>query len=332
MITFNEYQSAVLSIPTALETMGVALPTKSKEAGTIYCRQCNKGREMLADFKLSLHTWTIDGTPLETCLEAAAFGGFDAIEIRRSDIVECYERGMTKNDVIALLQQADIAVSVMGTEYGWWFTPPEETRRLFNVLRETCEIASAVGCEMVMSAPGQVTGSLESAIESTSVAGDIVAELDLKLALEFNSQHPIVNKTSVLQEIIGRAGRSNCGLLLDAYHLQRGPGIQTGLMGLQADELFAFQYSDMPSAPVPGVRRPVDRLVPGKGTIDWTFLLHRLSEIGFSGYLSYEAPNPIQWERSPYEVCKEGVDITNELISKASLELQKDYLDKETNT
>tara|TARA_R100000750_G_scaffold61566_1_gene52937 strand:- start:324 stop:1205 length:882 start_codon:yes stop_codon:yes gene_type:complete len=292
----------------------VAVPFRSRKT---------KGEEMLTEFKLSLHTWTIHTTPLETCLEAAAYGGFDAIEIRRSDIVQCYEKGMSKDDVIGMIRDSGVTVSVLGTEYGWWFTPPDETRRLFEVLRETCEIACAVGCDMIMSAPGQVTGTIEDAVEATKVAGDIVGEHDLSLALEFNSQHPLVNKTTVLREIVERADRTNCGMLLDAYHLHRSQGMETGLKDVTADELFAFQYSDVPPVPEPGVRRPVDRLVPGEGVIDWTFLLWRLSEIGYDSYLSYEAPNPALWERCPKEVCAEGVRVTRELVEKASLEMQK---------
>ena len=43
-----------------------------------------------------------------------------------------------------------------------------------------------------MSAPGQVTGTLADAIAATKVAGAIVGEFGLRLALEFNSQHPVV--------------------------------------------------------------------------------------------------------------------------------------------
>jgi sugar phosphate isomerase/epimerase len=39
-----------------------------------------------------------------------------------------------------------------------------------------------------------------------------------------------------------------------------------------------------------------------------------LAEKDYSGYLSYEAPNPEQWARSPYEVAREGVDLTRQLL------------------
>ncbi|WIY26563.1 sugar phosphate isomerase/epimerase family protein [Parasedimentitalea psychrophila] len=276
---------------------------------------------MIRNFRTALHTWTIHTTPLDVCLDAAAKAGFDAIEIRRSDIVDCYDRGMRKQDVISMIRDSGLQLGVLGTEYGWFFTPPDEQKRLFDVLHETCEIASALGCDMIMSAPGQVTGTVADATAATRTAGAIVAEHGLKLALEFNSQHPVVNRTEVLRQIITGAGQQNCGMLLDAYHLQRSEGIRGGLSTVSGAELFAFQYSDVPPQPAPGVRRPIDRLVPGKGIIDWNHLFTRLSEIGYHGYLSYEAPNPEFWQRSPYEVCAEGIEITKTLLERAQQSL-----------
>jgi len=62
------------------------------------------------------------------------------------------------------------------------------------------------------------------------------------------------------------------------------------------------------------VRRPTDRLPPGKGVVQWREMLRLLHEKGYSGYLSYEAPNPEQWMRSPYEVAREGVMLTRQLL------------------
>ncbi|HTJ56624.1 MAG TPA: sugar phosphate isomerase/epimerase [Devosiaceae bacterium] len=271
---------------------------------------------MSHEFKLSLHTWTIDTTPMDVCLDATAKAGFDAIELKRTDFVHCYERGMSRSQVIDLIRGSGTRLGILGTEYGWFFAPPSEQRRLFEVLRESCEIAVALGCDMIMSAPGQTTGTLEEAITATKAAGEIVGEYGLRLALEFNSQHPLINRTAVLREIIAGAGHSHCGMLLDTYHLHRSQGIGPGLEGVTGDELFVVQYSDAPPQPTPGVRRPIDRLAPGDGVIDWTDFFTRLQRIGYRGYLSYEAPNPIFWDRSPYEVCAEGVAKTQILLER----------------
>ena len=48
--------------------------------------------------------------------------------------------------------------------------------------------------------------------------------------------------------------------------------------------------------------------------VQWREVLGLLSEKGYTGYLSYEAPNPAQWERSPYDVAREGVELTRQLL------------------
>jgi 2-keto-myo-inositol isomerase len=272
----------------------------------------------MTSFPLALHTWTIDTTPLEIAMDAGAKAGFAAMELRRSDIVQCYKQGKSKEQVIDIIGESGIPLGIIGTEYGWFFAPPDERRRLFEVLHETCEIASRLGCGMVMSAPGQVVGSVSDAIAATKIAGEIVGEYGLRLALEFNSQHDVVNKTSVLREIVAGAGHVHCGLLLDSYHLFRSQGIAKGLADVTGEEIFVVQYSDVPAVPEVGIRRPIDRLPPGDGVLGWSEFFGRLQEIGYQGYLSYEAPNPALWARSPYEVAAEGYVKTQNLLAMSS--------------
>jgi sugar phosphate isomerase/epimerase len=266
--------------------------------------------------RLALHTWTIDTTPLDVALQAAKLAGFDAMELRRSDFVQCFAQGMSRAEIVGTIARSGIPLGILGTEYGWFFAEPTEQKRMFAVLRETCEIARELGCDMIMSAPGQVTGTLAQAAAATRIAGDIVGEFGLKLALEFNSQHPVVNCTQALREIVDGAGHAHCGLLLDAYHLYRSQGVAEGLRGVTGDEIFVFQYSDVPEHPEIGVRRPVDRLPPGEGVLDWQALLAILRDIGYAGLLSYEAPNPVLWARSPYDVAAEGIRNTRALLER----------------
>ncbi|MGA7490379.1 MAG: sugar phosphate isomerase/epimerase [Xanthobacteraceae bacterium] len=267
--------------------------------------------------RLALHMWTIDTTPLATALDAARQGDFDAVELRRIDFKRCYEAGMSNDQVLDLVRKSGIPIGVLGVEYGWLFATGEESKRLFKDFRVSCENAKALGCKMVMSAPGQVNGPIADAIKYLREAGDIAAEYGLKLAIEFNSQHDVLNRLEVLQEIISGAGKPNCGYLIDAYHFARSGAGGRGFEDVPGDQIYCFQYSDLSPNPVTGVRRPTDRLPPGKGTVKWREVLGLLAEKGYGGYLSYEAPNPDQWARSPYDVAREGVELTRKLINDA---------------
>jgi 2-keto-myo-inositol isomerase len=267
--------------------------------------------------RLALHMWTIDTTPLATALDAARTGGFDAVELRRTDFKRCYDAGMSNDEVLALIHNTGIPIGVLGVEYGWLFATGDESKRLFKVFRESCENAVALGCNMLMSAPGPLAGPIPEAIKYLRKAGDIAGEYGLRLAIEFNSQHPVLNKLEALRELIDGAAKKNCGYLIDTYHFARSGAGGRGFASVPADEIFCFQYSDLSPTPVTGVARPTDRLPPGKGMVQWREVLGLLAEKGYTDYLSYEAPNPEQWARSPYDVAREGVELTRGLLRNA---------------
>jgi sugar phosphate isomerase/epimerase len=267
--------------------------------------------------RLALHMWTIDTTPLATALDAAKQAGYDAVELRRTDFKRCFDAGLSNDQVLDLIRKSGIPVGVLGVEYGWLFATGDESKRLFQVLRESCENAVALGCNTLMCAPGQVQGPVPQAIDYLKRAGDIAAEHGLKIAIEFNSQHDVLNSLAVLTELIEGADKPNVGYLIDAYHFTRSGAGGRGFEKVPAEKIYCFQYSDLSPHPVTGVRRPTDRLPPGKGVVQWREMLGLLYEKGYTGYLSYEAPNPDQWARSPYDVAREGVELTRALLKDA---------------
>src|SRR5271169_1098092 len=264
--------------------------------------------------RLALHMWTIDTTPLATALDAARTTGYDAVELRRTDFKRCFDAGMTNEQVLDLIRDGGIPVGVLGVEYGWLFATGDESKRLFKVFRESCANAIALGCTMLMSAPGPVSGSIKDAIKYLREAGDIAADYGLRLAIEFNSQHDVLNSLPVLTELITGAAKPNCGYLIDAYHFTRSGAGGRGFESVPAEQIFCFQYSDLSPNPVTGVKRPTDRLPPGKGVVKWREMLGLLAEKKYTGYLSYEAPNPDLWARPPIDVAREGVELTRKLL------------------
>ncbi|PQO22079.1 hypothetical protein C2I36_14970 [Rhodobacteraceae bacterium WD3A24] len=267
--------------------------------------------------RLSLHTWTIDTTPLGEALEAIKAAGYDAAELRRKDFYRCYAAGMTNSQVLDMIKASGVKVAVLGVEYGWLFADGEESGRLFNDLRASCENAVAIGCPQLMSAPGPYEGSLKDAVVHLRRAGDMAAEYGLDLSIEFNSQHPNLNSVETLTELVNTADKSNVGLLLDAYHLARSGRPGRGFEEVPGEDLMHFQFSDLSPNPVTNVKRPMDRLMPGKGVIQWNDLFQLLHEKGYAGHMSFEAPNPDIWKRPPVEVCREGLELTQDLLRTA---------------
>src|ERR1700741_3158299 len=94
--------------------------------------------------RLALHMWTIETTPLATALDAALAGGFDAVELRRTDFKRCFDAGMSNAQVLALVRNSGIPVGVLGVEYGWLFATGDERKRLFGGVCESWRNAGAV--------------------------------------------------------------------------------------------------------------------------------------------------------------------------------------------
>ena len=266
--------------------------------------------------RLALHTWTLDTTPLAEALSAAKQGGWNAVELRRIDFTRCFEKGMTNAQVLDLVRKSGLKVACIGTEYNLIFAQGAERERLLKVLDETCANAVALGCDLVMTAPGQnPPTTLAEGAANFRAGGEIAKKHGVKFALEFNSAHSLIKDLQSGAEVVERANHPNCGLLLDAYHMERSGSGGRGFEGYPAERIFAFQFSDVPNAPPSTLNRPTDRLPPGKGKVRWREVFQLLKEKGYAGYLAYEAPNPDTWSRPAEEVAREAAQATRKLLA-----------------
>jgi sugar phosphate isomerase/epimerase len=267
--------------------------------------------------RLALHAWTLGTVPLGTLLRIARETGWNAVELRHADFTRAFETGMSNEEVLALIRASGMKVSTLGVKVGWIFARGDERRRLFDEFAATCANAVALGCDLLMSAPGpKVGGTIFEAAASLREAAGAVQAHGLRLAVEFSCVHDVINRLERACEMVALVGHPSCGLLLDTYHLERTGAGGRAFEDVPAKDIFAFHYSDCPSTPLPPESlRPVDRLLPGKGVVRWREVFGLLREKNYSGYLSYEAPNPKHWERAPEALAQEAVDATRALLS-----------------
>ncbi|MBM4315291.1 MAG: sugar phosphate isomerase/epimerase [Deltaproteobacteria bacterium] len=219
--------------------------------------------------RLALHTWTLDTTPLGAQLRIARETGWNAVELRHIDFTRAFEAGMSNDEVVGLIRGGGMKVATLGVKYGWIFAGGEERRRLFDEFAATCANAVKLGCDLLMSAPGPtVGGTIPEAAASLREAGDVAEAYGLRLAIEFSSVHDVINRLEKAREMVALAGHSSCGLLLDAYHLERTGAGGRAFEDIPPSDIFAFHYSDCPSTHLPP-GRPMDRLPPGQGVVRW---------------------------------------------------------------
>lgn len=266
--------------------------------------------------RLALHTWTLDTTPLAEVLRIVRETGWNAVELRRADFTGALADGMTNDQFLDLIRSSGVKVATLGVEPGCLFASGGERRRLFDGFTATCANAVALDCDLIMTAPGPaVGGTVHDAAASLGEMGEIAKAHGVRVAVEFSSGHDVINRLAVARELLALTDHPNCGLLLDAYHLERSGAGGRGFEDVPARDIFAFQYSDVPPGAPAELRRPVDRLPPGQGVVRWRELFQLLREKNYAGYLSYEAPNPAQWARPPEDVAREGVKATRALLA-----------------
>ena len=268
--------------------------------------------------RLALHTWTLDTTPLPDVLSIARETGYNAVELRHADFVRCIESGMTNDEVLDMIRASGLVVSCVGLETGMLFAQGAEAKRLFDSMDVMCGRAAALGCEVMMVAPGSNPATnVKDAARNFATGCDIAQKHGLLCALEFGSRHPVVNRLAVAREIVALADKPNAGLLIDTYHAQCVGDGGRGFEDVPAQEIVAFQFSDAPPGPLVMDGPALDRLAPGKGVVQWREVLQLLVEKGYDRYINYEAPNPALWSRPPAEVALEGVTQIRALIADA---------------
>ena len=267
---------------------------------------------------IALHTWTLDTTPLADVLRIARDAGYNGVELRHVDFMRGRKAGMSEEAMVKLVRDASIKVAVIGTESGVLFESGDELKRLLGSLRYVSEKAVALGCDVIMVSPGQnAPGGIELAKQNLKTCAEITAEYGIQLALEFNSRHPLIRTLENGMEVVNAVNMKNCGLLLDTYHLHCSGGNAASFKDVPVEKIITFQFSDAPPGPPSETRQPVDRLPPGKGVAPFIDIFKTLMALNYQGYLSYEAPNPAQWNRPPEVVAREGIELVRALLAQA---------------
>jgi len=260
-------------------------------------------------FALALHTWTLDTTPLATVLRVAKHTGWDAVELRRLDFSRAREAGQSAEAVLAMVQASGLSVACVGVQAGWLFAEGDERAELWRAFDESCRWAVSLGCSTIMSPVDRGEGPLPRAVARVREAGEIAARHGVRLALEFNAVCRQFNTLERIRELLQGAGHPHCGILLDTYHLGRSGATLEAVRAVSPAEIVYVQYSDPPRVH-PQADLTTDRLPPGQGIYPFREFFRILREKGYTGALSYEAPNPAAWARDPDGVAREALEAT----------------------
>lgn len=262
--------------------------------------------------RFALHTWTLDSTPLPEVLRIARVTGWDALELRHVDFLRAFEAGQSEDEVVEMVRACGLPVAAMGARLGWMYANGDERRELLGIFKDSCRRAVAMGAPIVQCPVDFASGDIRTAAERVREIGDLAGEHGLRVALETYSIAEQFNTLARGRELLAAAGNHPAvGFDVDSYHVERvGEGIPA-LHELTLDEIVYVQYSDVPTdAGPPGPDNLLNRLAPGQGRVPFGEFFGVLAAKGYTGYWSFEAPNPATWERDPTEVAREALAAT----------------------
>ncbi|MGE3268933.1 MAG: sugar phosphate isomerase/epimerase family protein [Chloroflexota bacterium] len=256
---------------------------------------------------LALHTWSLDSTPLAEVLQIARQTGWQAVELRHVDFTRAAEAGQREEEVIDLVRASGLAVAAIGARLGWMYAEGEERRELLEIFEAACRRAAALGCPVVQCPVDFGTGELRQAAGRVREVGDMAGALGLRVALE---PYVVAQQFKTLasgRELLAAADHPSVGLDVDSYHIERsGDGIRA-MHDLALAEIVHVQYSDVPVGAGPATPEDLlNRLPPGQGSVPFAAFRQVLDQKGYTGYYSYEAPNPAAWDRDPLAVAQEA--------------------------
>jgi hydroxypyruvate isomerase len=149
------------------------------------------------------------------------------------------------------------------------------------------ELARSVGCTKLNALAGHELPEhdrdeqLELARDNVRHAADAAAEQGAEVLIEavntIENGPYLLSRTEQAAAFVRGVGRDNVRLQYDAYHMQRMEGNLAATIERHFDAIAHVQVADSPG-----------RGAPGTGEINFDYVLGRLDELGYDGYVGLE--------------------------------------------
>lgn len=236
-----------------------------------------------------LCTGTLGRVPWDEKARAASSAGFARLSIYEREYRKLLERGWDDPAIANLLEELDLKIA----EYDGAVM----TMQSPDGVEESVAIAAALGARSITVLehggwhPGENFGQAAATLAEIA---DQAADHGILALIEPFAWSPL-DDHRVAAEIVERADRPNAGLLLDTWHLWRGPERGRLDTGIDPATIKAIQIGD--TGPVPVDRPSADelayecihhRLLPGDGHGDIAGLLAELADRGVDAPLAVE--------------------------------------------
>lgn len=267
---------------------------------------------------LAIHNW-MRAEPLEKTIDRIASQGYDALEIQGAP--EQYDTKAVK----ALLKSKGLkcwgSVTLMMEQRN--LLAKEEAQRAASIqyVKDVITMVKELDGHMVSVVPGTVGKVVpdarpdeewEWAVESMKEIYEFAEQAGLLIGIEPINRFEtyFINRGDqalALAEAVG----PNCGVCLDAFHMNMEEDDSIAAIHRAKDRLVGFHVADN------------NRMAPGMGTIDWPGIVATLKEVGYDGALSVEFCPPL--DRTPATPYPGSIDENPEGLSPEQLKFLEDH-------
>jgi len=263
-----------------------------------------------------LSHFSLGDQPFEVRCAAAGAAGFDGIGLLYRDYTTRVTEGHeTAEDLIEVAAEHGLRIVEIEAVVGWSAATPGDARSTVDVC---IEMAQAFGARHV-TATGGYAGTVEDAVAGFARLCDMAADAGARVGLE---PLPVqeVSDIATARDVVERAGRSNGGLCIDSWHLQRGGAAWDQLEALPAELVTSIQIND--GTIVPEHDRYIEdclwnRRLCGDGEFDLRRFVRTLDRIGATAPYSVEVISTELWAQDPFEVARRMADTTRATIAEA---------------
>ena len=241
--------------------------------------------------RFSIATVCLSGLLTEK-VHAIAAAGFHGIELFENDLL-MFDGAVS--DVRNLLVDHALELIAYQPFRDFEGLPEPERTRAFDRARRKLDLASTLGCPLLMvcsTTSPRALGGIDRAADDFARLGEYAAEHGIRIAYEALSWGRHVNDYRDSWEIVRRADHEAVGLCLDTFHIFSRETDLGALSTIPGDRIFLVQIADAP-------RLAMDKLswsrhyrcFPGQGELPLDAFMRHLSDTRYDGPLSLEIFN-----------------------------------------
>jgi 2-keto-myo-inositol isomerase len=283
---FLALASAIPALPSALAAGQTATP--------------RPGRMFVA-----MHEVSSSNFDYRTAMEGYSKAGIRAVEVVLNKVREFVSK---ESPATARRLLDDLGLKAISTSNHIGVIEPNPDRaKSLDDLRSKCELAATLGADKIVVVPVMTTPPAEDdykrAVPNLREAGDIAAQHNVSLIVEFVKLSTFVNCLPSALQIIRGANHPHVRVMFDTYHLWNGISKLEDLELLRDGEVLHVHFEDTPAEPVRELLEQRHRVLPGEGVAPLKRIVDTLRRQHYAGALSVEMLDPAVQAMEPFQLA-----------------------------